>query len=125
MLFALKNAAEDGASLALQCDREMHASKHRNFDFMGAVRRFPVTIYHLSYLLRMPVAFSFGIPVDEQRTQVVCSQVFEPGEDERKDVLARGYVHFQEVLNMLEAVLRQHPYVWFNFLPMNTEVRSS
>ena len=122
MLFALKNAAEEGASLALQCDREMHASKHREFRFMGAVRRFPVTIYHLAYLLQMPVVFSFGIPLDDTRTKVVCSPVFEPDQGSRKEVLNRGYEHFQAVLDILEAILKESPYVWFNFLPMNTEV---
>ncbi len=121
LLFALKSVAEDGASLALQCDREEHGSRHHVFDFLGARRHFPVTIYHLAFLFRMPVAFSFGIPIDETTTEVVCSAPFEPEGSSRKEVIEAGFAHFQEVLSMLEAVLLVHPYAWFNFLPLNTE----
>lgn len=121
MLFALKSVAEDGVSLALQCDREEHGSRHRAFEFLGARRRFPVTIYHLAFLFQMPVAFSFGIPGEGGRTEVVCSDVFEPEGASKREVLEAGYAHFQRVLDLLEAVLYAHPYVWFNFLPLNTE----
>lgn len=120
MLFALKNAAEEGASLALQCDREAHGSKHRSFDFLGAKRRFPVTIYHLAYLFSMPVTFSFGVPRGDGTIEVACSEVFEPVGDSKQTVLAAGYAHFQSVLIMLEAILQKQPYMWFNFLPLNT-----
>lgn len=121
MLFALKNVADDGVSLALQCDREEHGSRHRNFDFLGARRRFPVTIYHLAFLFQMPVAFSFGIPLPDGDTEVVCSDVFEPNGTDKREVLEAGYAHFQQVLNLLEGVLYEHPYAWFNFLPLNSE----
>lgn len=121
MLFALKSVAEDGVSLALQCDREEHGSRHKYFDFLGARRRFPVTIYHLAFLFKMPVAFSFGIPVGGDTTEVVCSEVFKPEGGNKRDVLEAGYVHFQSVLSMLEEVLHEHPFAWFNFLPLNSE----
>lgn len=121
MLFALKSVADDGVSLALQCDREEHSSRHKTFDFLGARRRFPVTIYHLAYLFKMPVAFSFGIPVDGKTIELVCSEVFEPTGESKREVLAAGYAHFQRVLQMLEGELYEHPYAWFNFLPLNTE----
>lgn len=121
MLFALKSVAEDGVSLALQCDREEHGSRHKVFDFLGARRRFPVTIYHLAFLFDMPVVFSFGIPVDSGTTEVVCSDVFEPTGASKREVLEAGYAHFQRVLHLLEEVLYEHPYAWFNFLPLNTE----
>lgn len=123
MLFALKSVVEDGASLALQCDREEHGSRHHVFDFLGARRRFPVTIYHLSYLFSMPVVFSFGIPVNDEVTEVVCSEIFEPAGEDRKAILEAGYRHFQGVLDILESVLKAHPYVWFNFQPLNSEAK--
>jgi len=91
MLFALKSVAEDGVSLALQCDREEHGSRHRIFDFLGARRRFPVTIYHFSFLLNMPVVFSFGFPVGAHETEVVCSDVFEPVGESKREVMEAGY----------------------------------
>ncbi len=122
MLFALKSVADDGVSLALQCDREEHGSRHKDFDFLGARRRFPVTIYHLAFLFQMPVAFSFGVPVGSAVSEVVCSDVFEPVGENKRAVLEAGYAHFQQVLHLLEDVLHEHPYAWFNFLPMNSEI---
>jgi predicted LPLAT superfamily acyltransferase len=74
-----------------------------------------VTIYHLSHLFRMPVAFSIGVPMADGCTEVHCSEIFEPPEGGRQEVLEAGYAHFQRVLEMLEGILRQQPYVWFNF----------
>ncbi|MGZ0654593.1 hypothetical protein ACWPKS_03210 [Coraliomargarita sp. W4R72] len=121
MLFALKSVADDGVSLALQCDREEHGSRHQVFDFLGARRRFPVTIYHLAFLFKMPVAFSFGIPINEHTTEVVCSDVFDPTGENKREVLAAGYEHFQGVLTILEQALHEHPFAWFNFLPLNSD----
>lgn len=121
MLFALKSVAEDGVSLALQCDREEHGSRHRAFDFLGARRRFPVTIYHLAILFDLPIVFSFGIPVKPDTTEVVCSEIFFPSGGSKREVLEAGYAHFQGVLTLLESVLHEHPYTWFNFLPLNSE----
>jgi predicted LPLAT superfamily acyltransferase len=33
----------------------------------------------------------------------------------------RARAHFQTVLSQLETLVRQHPYLWFNFLPLNPE----
>jgi predicted LPLAT superfamily acyltransferase len=121
LLFALKSVVDDGVSLALQCDRMEHGARHRVFNFLGARRRFPVTIYHLAFLFKMPISFSFAIPVDGTTTQVVCSDLFEPTGESKREVLEAGYDHFQHVLTMLEKVLHEHPYVWFNFLPLSSE----
>jgi len=120
MLFALKNAAEDGASLALQCDREEHGSRHHSFDFLGGRRRFPVTIYHLAFMFSMPVVFSIGLSRADG-IEVVCSDIFEPVGDSKQQVLAAGFEHFQGVLTLLETTLKRDPYTWFNFLPLNTD----
>lgn len=120
MLFALKHAAEEGASLALQCDREAHSSRHRYFDFLGAKRRFPVTIYYLAYMFSMPVTFSVGVPMEDGSIEVVCSEIFEPVGANKKAVLEAGFAHFQAVLTMLEVILKEQPYMWFNFLPLNS-----
>ena len=123
VLFGIKDAMSAGASLALQCDREEHASKTGAFTFLGARRRFPVTIYHLAALFRRPVAFAFAMPQEDGHAAVHTSPVFRPDpEASRAEVIAAGEAHFQQVLNTLEAELRRNPYVWFNFTPLNTAV---
>jgi hypothetical protein len=56
---------------------------------------------------------------------VVCSDVFEPVGESKREVMEAGYAHFQGVLDLLESMLYQYPFAWFNFLPLNTEKDSS
>lgn len=124
LLFDLKAALEAGASLALKCDRLEFSAKSEPFRFLGAQRRFPFTIYHLALLFHRPVVFCTGVPVagrDELR--VFASPVFTP--DPAADRTANTQAarrHFQAVLDELEGLVRQHPFLWFNFLPLNPEI---
>jgi predicted LPLAT superfamily acyltransferase len=125
MLFALKDAAAAGdGAIALQCDREEFSARTAAFDFLGARRRFPVTIYHLAQIFGFPVLMSFGIPSADPEVSVLHSApLFEvrPGES-RAAMLVRAEQHFQAFLHQVEAMLREQPYQWFNFLPLNTAV---
>ncbi|HVS51604.1 MAG TPA: hypothetical protein VHD62_04555 [Opitutaceae bacterium] len=119
--FALKDALEAGRSLALQCDRLEFAAKAEPFQFLGRARFFPFTIYHLAVLFRRPVVFCFGVPLADGTTEVVASPVFTPAAAERAANFAAARAHFQAVLVQLETLVRQHPTLWFNFLPLNRE----
>lgn len=122
MLFALKNAIEEGHSIAMHCDRLEFGSKREAFDFLGAKRWFPFTIYHLSVLFSVPVVFAFAARRDHSGSiPVVTSPVFEPG-DNKAESLARGRQHFQGVLNQVESMLRADPFLWYNFESLNEEV---
>lgn len=121
MLFALKGAIEAGESLALKCDRPQFCAKAEPFQFLGAPRLFPFTIYHLAMLFHRPVAFCTAVP---GRTgdgiKVFASPVFTPDPAAgREPNLRAARLHFQDVLTHLETLVRQHPFLWFNFLPLN------
>jgi len=121
LLFALKSALDAGDSIALKCDRPEHSARLEAFYFLGARRLFPFTIYHLAFIFRLPVVFCLGLPLSRVETAVVSSPVFEPGDSDKEAGLARAREHFQGVLTWLEASLRQNPYLWFNFTPLNPE----
>ncbi len=122
LLFALKDTLAAGGSLALKCDRLGYSAKIEPFHFLGCARLFPFTIYHLALLFDRPVVFCLGVPGAADETLVLASPVFTPdaaaGRDEN---LRRARVHFQAVLAQLEALVRQHPFFWFNFVPLNPE----
>lgn len=121
-IFALKDAVQSGSSIALQCDRVTAGSKLGNFDFLGARRIFPMTIYHLAELFRMPVVFAFTGPFTPgQPLEVYTSPVYWPGNN-REENRENAKHHFQAVLKRLECHLQNHPELWFNFLPLNEEV---
>jgi len=124
LLFALKGALESGDSLALQCDRPEFSAKAEPFEFLGAPRLFPFTIYHLGLLFDRPVVFCIAVP--EPATgglRVQASPVFTPDRTLNREANTRAArLHFQAVLNQLEALVRRHPFLWFNFLPLNPAV---
>lgn len=117
--FTISRLLSQGQSLALQCDRVEYGSKLHGFEFLGARRLFPVTIYHLCHLFQLPVGFAFSVPAEDGSAAVISSGPFYPDPKERDKTLQQGYAHFQRTLHLLEAQLRRTPYIWFNFLPLN------
>ena len=121
LLFALKSAIERGESIAMQCDR-LFTAKTESFEFLGARRLFPFTIYHLALLFDRPVMFTFGLPNGSGATSVLPEPLFRADRTaSREENLRRARLHFQGVLARLETLVRQHPTQWFNFLPLNPE----
>lgn len=121
LLFALKDAASvpDGI-IAIQCDRVETSARIETFEFLGERRVFPFAIYHLALIFDRPVLLSVGIATGPHTSLLHASPRFAalPGES-RADTLARARVHFQDFLRQLEALLRQNPYQWFNYTPLN------
>ena len=124
VMFDVKTAIESGASLALKCDRLDFSAKNEPFHFLGARRVFPFTIYHLAVLFNQPVVFCTAIfdSVDNC-LRVSSSAVFIPDASAGREAsLTAARAHFQGVLAEFEVLLRRHPFLWFNFLPLNPEV---
>jgi predicted LPLAT superfamily acyltransferase len=123
LIFDLKAAIEAGDSLALKCDRVEFSTRTEPFDFLGAKRLFPFTIYHLALMFDRPVVFCLALPGNgRDELRVLSSPVFTPDAAAGRDGnLAAARVHFQGVLTQLEKLVRAHPFLWFNFLPMNPE----
>ena len=117
LIFSLKEAVQSGGSIAMMCDRVEHSSKVEAFHFLGARRLMPFTIYHLSLVFRMPVAFCLSVPCAANQSLVHASPVFEPDGASKEANLERARSHFQAFLQQLEALLRTNPYLWFNVLP--------
>ncbi len=125
LLFALKDAAQSGGSIAMMCDRVEHSSKAEPFDFLGARRLMPFTIYHLSLVFRLPVVFCLSVPGGTNESLLHASPVFEPDGPSREQNLARARAHFQAFLHQLETLLRANPYLWFNFHPLSPALPSA
>ena len=124
LLFDLKGAIEAGESLALKCDRLEFSAKAEAFHFLGAPRLFPFTIYHLAVLFDRPVVFCVALQSGGQPgLRVFSTPVFTPDPAAgRAANLHAARLHFQAALTQLETLVRQHPFLWFNFLPLNPVV---
>lgn len=122
LLFALKDAISAGGSLALQCDRLEFSSRNEAFRFLGARRLFPFTIYHLALIFHRPVFLSVGVPGSPGESVIHSSPRWAPDPAaSRAANLASARDHFQAFLDQVEDLLRQNPYWWFNYLPLNRE----
>lgn len=119
LLFALKNAVQSLGTVAMKCDRVGFSAKLEPFAFLGGRRLFPFTIYHLALIFRMPVALSVAVPDGPDGGLVHGSPIFEPDDAPRASNLLRARTHFQDFLLVIESLLRENPYLWFNFIPLN------
>ncbi|MFA5258054.1 MAG: hypothetical protein WC360_07885 [Opitutales bacterium] len=117
VIFGINAAIRRKDSIAMQCDRVDYSSRNESFLFIGARRIFPFTIYHLSAIYRLPVAFcvSFNTP---EGIVTHAPAPFHP-EGTKKEVLRKGKKHFQQVLREVETLLTDYPYQWFNFDCLN------
>jgi predicted LPLAT superfamily acyltransferase len=127
VLFQLKEAIDAGESIALKCDRFEFSSKVEPFHFLGAPRLFPFTIYHLAVLFNRPVVFCVAVPgAQPEELRVFSSAVFTPDAAvDRRSNLQFARIHFQAVMNQLEALVRRYPMLWFNFVPLNPEASAA
>jgi predicted LPLAT superfamily acyltransferase len=123
LLFGLKAALEAGDSVALKCDRPEFSARTEPFHFLGTRRLFPFTIYHLALLFDRPVVFCTAVPeTGRDGVRVFASPVFTPDPAaDRDENIRRARRHFQAVLAQLESLVRRHPFLWFNFSPLNPE----
>lgn len=119
LLYALKDAIASGGSIALKCDRLGFSAKTEAFDFLGARRVFPFTIYHLALIFRLPVVLCVGLPVGQDGSIVHSSPLFRPDDAGKAANLARAREHFQAFLTRVEGYLRERPELWFNYTPFN------
>lgn len=123
VMFDVKSAIEAGDSLALKCDRSEFSAKTEPFEFLGARRMFPFTIYHLALLFDRPVVFCTAVAdIANHELRVFASPVFTPDTTMNREENTRAARrHFQSVLGQLEELVRRHPFLWFNFIPLNAE----
>ncbi|HWZ94046.1 MAG TPA: hypothetical protein VNW30_02535 [Opitutaceae bacterium] len=120
LLFALKDAVAAGGSIAMKCDRLEFSAKTEAFDFLGAPRIFPITIYHLALIFGLPVALSVGVANGPGKSVLHAAPLFTPEPGAAKSAeLARAHTHFQDFLSQVETLLRADPFLWFNFTPLN------
>ncbi len=119
LIIKLKDALLNQETIAMQCDRIEHSSKVESFQFLGEKREFPFTIYHLSIIFSRPVAFCIGIPIGDKSVKVLTTNLYYPDAETRTENLLAGKKHFQSVLSLLENILKENPYLWYNFIPLN------
>ncbi|HEY9156297.1 MAG TPA: hypothetical protein VIM69_14285, partial [Opitutaceae bacterium] len=96
------------------------SAKTETFEFLGARRVFPFTIYHLAIIFKRPVMLSVGLPDGHGGSILHGAPRWDAKpECSRAQNLESARTHFQNFLRLTENVLRENPYLWFNFMELN------
>jgi predicted LPLAT superfamily acyltransferase len=115
VVLALKEAAEEGALIALLADRARPQEPTRPAQFFGKPAPFPVAPYLIASLLEIPVVLCFGLYRGGNRYDLHFEE-FAPRLDiPRREREARLGECVQRYAQRLEHFTRMDPLNWFNF----------
>jgi predicted LPLAT superfamily acyltransferase len=116
LMLAIKQAADEGALIALLVDRTQPDAATQTAQFFGAPAQFPVAPWMIAAVLKLPLSLAFGLYRGGNRYDLV----FETFEDHGLDVpraqrAVRMAALIQRYAARLEHYARSAPYNWFNF----------
>ncbi|GHD69560.1 acyltransferase [Luteimonas padinae] len=115
IMFAIQQAAAEGALVALLVDRTQPGEASLAVPFLGEPAEFPVAPWLLASVLQVPVQLAFGLYRGGNRYDLA----FEPFSDglaiPRRERAAAVPALIARYAARLEHHVRDAPYNWFNF----------
>ncbi len=116
LMLAIKQAADEGAVIALLVDRTQPGAATQPVMFFGTPARFPTAPWLIAAVLKLPVSLGFGLYRGGNRYDLVFETFSEDGIDLPRSQRAAGLVALvQRYASRLEHHARSAPYNWFNF----------
>src|SRR5690606_16856125 len=116
LMLAIKQAADEGALIALLVDRTQPGAATQPALFFGAPARFPAAPWLIAAVLKLPVSLAFGLYRGGNRYDLVFESFDDDGLDlPRAQRATRLAALIQRYAARLEHHARQAPYNWFNF----------
>ena len=116
LMLAIKQAADEGALIALLVDRTQPGAPTQTARFFGAPAQFPVAPWLIAAVLKLPVSLAFGLYRGGDRYDLVFETFEDRGLDlPRAQRTARLAALIQRYADRLEHYARLAPYNWFNF----------
>jgi predicted LPLAT superfamily acyltransferase len=113
--FAIKDALDSGAVVAMLVDRARPGNTVMTIDFLGSPAPFPAGPWLLAATLKVPVVLCFGLYAGGNRYDLY----FEPFADTLEIPRKQRQTAVQSILrryaDRLEYYARLSPYNWFNF----------
>jgi len=116
LMLAIKQAADEGALIALLVDRTQPGAPVQAARFFGEQAQFPVAPWLIAGVLKLPLSLAFGLYRGGNRYDLVFESFDDDGLDlPRAQRAARIAALIQRYAGRLEHHARQAPYNWFNF----------
>lgn len=116
LMLAIKQAADEGALVALLVDRTYAGAPTQEVAFMGQPAPFPVAPWLIAAALKLPVSLAFGLYRGGSRYDLVFETFDDAGIDlPRAQRAAQLAALIRRYAARLEHHARNAPYNWFNF----------
>ncbi len=126
IVLSMKQAADEGALVALLVDRARPGEPSLDTPFLGGIAGFPTAPWLIAAALKVPVVLAFGLYRGGNRYELVfesfsdCVDMPRPQRAAVLSMLIAGYAA------RLEHHTRSAPYNWFNFFPFwNADAQDS
>ncbi|MGH8082363.1 MAG: acyltransferase [Lysobacter sp.] len=115
IVFAIKQATDEGAIVALLVDRAAPGEPSTMVSFLGASAPFPTAPWLIAAALKLPVVLAFGLYRGGTRYDLVFESFSDAVEIERRNRPAILAALVQRYAERLQHHARSAPYNWFNF----------
>ncbi|KWS05917.1 Lysophospholipid acyltransferase [Lysobacter capsici AZ78] len=115
IVFAIKQATDEGALVALLVDRAAPGEPSTSASFLGASAQFPTAPWLIAAALKLPVVLGFGLYRGGSHYDLVFETFSEGVAIERHNRPAILAALVQRYAERLQAHARSAPYNWFNF----------
>lgn len=115
VVLAMHEAARHGAMIALLGDRGRAHETMRHVPFLGVPAPFPAAPWLIASTLKLPVVLCFGLYLGGNRYRLLFEPFVEDATIPREDRQATLDALIRRYAARLEAMVREHPYNWFNF----------
>lgn len=115
IVFAIKQATDEGALVALLVDRAAPGEPSTSASFLGASALFPTAPWLIAAALKLPVVLAFGLYRGGSRYDLVFETFSDGVAIERHNRPALLAALVQRYAERLQAHARNAPFNWFNF----------
>ncbi|MBT2749362.1 MULTISPECIES: acyltransferase [unclassified Lysobacter] len=115
IVFAIKQATDEGAIVALLVDRAAPGEPSTMASFLGAGAPFPTAPWLIAAALKLPVVLAFGLYRGGPRYDLVFESFSDGVAIERHNRPAILSALVQRYAERLQHHARSAPYNWFNF----------
>lgn len=115
LALTLNDAIKNSEIVGIMGDRLRGTDSGLQFSFLGDEAIFPAQLWYLASIIQAPVIHCIGIYLGNNRYKIQFSLVTDDLSAPRKLRPSKIQQVAQIYVSQLEAVVRQHPYNWFNF----------
>lgn len=113
-IFKINDVIRDCEAITLAGDRTFTGRRNHKFTFLGAEAEFPIGIYNIADRFQADFIAMFVLGTKKWfRYRVHVEQI--KVDPEIKGREARAIAYGQKYVEILERVIRENPYQWFNF----------